>query len=444
MSSTEAVLQIYLLFFYTSVVGLRADYAGYALGLAVLWDAVTDPVMGFVSDRTRSRWGKRRPWILLGSFALALAFAALFSPPNLDSQFSKFLYLIIAYMGVNTAMTLAAIPHAALGGELSFERDERTELFGWRMLFRYGGFLLAVILLGLFSGGEGAEGMSSQGATRFAMVIGVVAILAAVGTVYAVGKRDRPAVIPTHVTTGGASRILGFLRANWSAVRNPVFLPLLLAFIVAQAGRTINASLALPYYTVRLGLAEQDVFLYVLVLFMFIAAPAIAVWVWLARRFGKKWPAFGGALSLGLLTSVMYLVMPAGKLWPPMLFAAGIGGFLISSAVLFDALVADIVDYDELKSGEHREGLYFGVWMLATKFARALGLAATGHLLAFTGYQEGATEQAPEVGWRLTLLFGPGVGVCFVIAAVIFMWMPLSDEKHRRIQALLERRAKRG
>lgn len=444
MSSAEVVLQIYLLLYYTQQVGLSAELAGYALGLAVLWDAITDPIMGFISDRTRTRFGKRRPWIAAGAIALAGAFVALFHPPTLGTQTEKFLYLLITYMAVNTGMTLISVPHAALGGELSEDRNERNEIFGWRMLGKYGGFLLAVVLLGL-TAGEGGEGdrIGTSGAGTAAWGIGIAVVVSALISIMAVGRLDTPGQRTPEQGRGLLAGIVAFGRANWAAVRNPVFAPLLITFAIAQAGRTVNASLALQYYTIYLNLTEPQVLLGILVPFMIFASPAIIAWVSLARRFGKKRPAFWGAFLLGWVTVITYPLLPPGQLWAPIVFSAGIGGFLVSSIILFDSLVADIADYDELRSGQHREGLYFGCWTLATKIARAIGLATTGQMLSLIGYQAGAMEQPPEVAWRLAMLFGPVVGGFFIVASLVFLLMPLTDEKHRQVQRLLRRKRSR-
>lgn len=446
MSAAEVVLQIYLLIFYTQHVGLSAELAGYALALAVLWDAITDPIMGFVSDRTRTRMGKRRPWIALGSLALAGSFIALFHPPALASDSAKFLYLLITYAAVNTGMTLISVPHSALGGELSDDRYERNEIFGWRMLGKYGGFLIAVIMLGLPAYLRGnaenaGPAVSDAGLASFGIAIAVIASAAL--CFFVVKGLDSPAHRTPEQGKGLLAGTRAFFRANYSAIRSPMFAPLLGAFVIAQCGRTVNSSLALQYYTIYLQLTEPQVLLGILVPFMLFASPAITVWVTLARRHGKKKPAFWGALMLGVVTVVTYPLLPPGQLWAPIVFSAGLGGFFVSSIILFDSLVADIVDYDELRSGQHREGLYFGCWTLSTKVARALGLATTGQMLSFIGYQEGVTEQAPEVGWWLSMLFGPVVGAFFIAAALVFLLMPLTDAKHKQVQRLLaKKRAK--
>ena len=118
-----------------------------------------------------------------------------------------------------------------------------------------------------------------------------------------------------------------------------------------------------------------------------------------------------------------------------------VGGVLTGSVVMLDALVADIVDYDELETGEHREGLYFGFWKMAAKAARALAVAGTGVILQRIGFVPNQ-EQSPDVMWNLGLLFGPGVGVFFVFGALIFAMIPYSDEEHKQVQQqLLERKS---
>jgi GPH family glycoside/pentoside/hexuronide:cation symporter len=153
---------------------------------------------------------------------------------------------------------------------------------------------------------------------------------------------------------------------------------------------------------------------------------------------GKKMPAFWASLSLGILTSVVYPLAPAGRMLLPLVIAV-IGGFLVGSIVLLESLVADTVDYDELKIGRKREGIYFGFWKMSTKIARACAIALAGNLLHVIGYVPNA-EQLPEVSRKLALIFGPGVGVFIIAGALIFLFMPLTTQIHGRIQELLLKR----
>lgn len=491
--AVEVLVQVYLLKFYNVVVGLPAGLTGLALALGILWDAVTDPMMGAISDRTRSRWGRRRPYFLPGALALSLFFIVLFNPPAMDSNAVKFLYLIFGFLLVSTSTTVLSVPHVALGGELSFDRNERTVIYGYRRLFSTLGLVLGTALPAAILGYLGDESnpdvvARSRGVTAFVLAIPIMltAFLAFVATkgrdsggnkslrrrtrvpggaaasvtgsaTGVPGGTDDVGDIPGRAATSSMTRkipsraeseanppfrFLELALAQRDAWKNRMFLPLLLSFLVAGIARTLNGSFALYYYEYRLQLPESFVVQSILLPFFLSLLVSIPLWIWISRRFGKKWPAFWGALGLGVLTVVFYPIFEPGETTAPIIVAL-VGGIFAGSIVLLDSLIPDTVDYDELKTGQNREGLYFGVWKLGTKLSRALGLLFAGLLLQLIGFQEGAATQSEEVGWRLALLFGPGVGVFFVLAAVIFTTMPLTDERHARIQRLLSRKRDR-
>lgn len=435
--AVETLLQIYLLKYYNTVVGLPAAWTGAALALAIAWDAVSDPIMGGLSDRTRSRWGKRRPYIVPGALALAVGFVFLFNPPTLESNLFKFLFLLVTYVFVNTAMTVVAVPHLALGGEISFDRDERTEVFGYRRVVSIFGSVLGLILPALVLGvlgGESTPAREQESRDIASLLLTVPIVLSAIVTVWATRGLDRPAP-PTQERIS----VVALLRGQLQALRNPLFVPLLLAFVIAAVGRAINASTGLYYYEVRLGLSEETTVGAVLLPFFLFFLASIALWVWLSRRYGKRGPALVGVSGLGLATIVVYPLFPPESLVGPIAMAVG-GGVLAGAIVLLDSMVADVVDHDELMTGRKREGLYFGVWKMGTKLSRAIGLGLAGLLLGLIGFEEGAPTQDPDVGFRLAFLFGPVVGLFFLAGGWVLSRAPLTDARHRRVQKLLLRR----
>ena len=437
--AVETLLQIYLLKYYNTVVGLPAVWTGAALALAIAWDAVSDPIMGGLSDRTRSRWGKRRPYIVPGALALAVGFVFLFNPPTLESNLFKFLFLLVTYVFVNTAMTVVAVPHLALGGEISFDRDERTEVFGYRRVVSIFGSVLGLtlpaIVLGAM-GGEATPEREQQSRDIASFLLAVPIVLSAIVTFWATRGLDR-----SDDSIRERISLVELLRGQLQALRNPMFVPLLLAFVVAAVGRAINASTGLYYYEYRLGLSEETTVGSVLLPFFVFFLVSIVMWVRLSRRYGKRGPALVGVGGLGLLTIIVYPLFPPESLIGPIAMAVG-GGVLAGAIVLLDSMVADVVDHDELKTGRQREGLYFGVWKMGTKLSRAIGLGLAGLLLSVIGFEEGATTQAPEVGFRLSIVFGPVVGLFFLAGGWILSRAPLTDAKHRRVQQLLVRRRK--
>lgn len=437
--AVEVMIQLYVLKFYISEVGLRAELAGLCLAFAVLLDGFTDPLMGAISDRNRSSKGRRRVFILAGTFLLAAVFPLLFHPPALESQTFKFLFLLAAYTLVNLAMTVTAVPHAALGGELSDEPDIRTEVFGFRLLFGNLGLLVGTLVPGvILIVLKDSSGVAGQSRSYASLAVSALVLGSGIITYLATARHDGPAAIQDF--RGAWQWFLGFAGSALGVLRNRVFLPLFAAFFVATIARTLNASVALLYYQHRLQLSEQDVILYVLGLFVAIISFSILFWVLISRRYGKKMPAFYGTLGLGVMTCVVYPLFPVGGLAGPLL-AAVVGGFLVGSVVLLDSLVADIVDYDTLQTGFSREGLYYGFWKLAAKWARALGLALSGLAIAWTGFDHTIGAQPSGVSDRLAIIFGPGVGGLFVLAALIFLLLPWSARRHEQIRRALAKRA---
>lgn len=404
IAAAEVVLQLYLLNFYIGR-GLSPFLAGLALALAVAVDALLDPLAGRISDRARFAMGRRRPFILAGAVFLAFGFPALFYPPAALESIGLFAYLFFLYLFVNLGMTVLSVPHSAFAGELAPEPEQRTALFGFRLLFNCLGLLAGILSAG--TSGTLDHGMGST------VVAGVV-VVSAVVTVVSTRGLDRPAALSSNAAN--SALLTGF----FSALQNRAFVPLLLAFFAASVGRTLNSSLALYYYEFRLQLSTTEITTIVLGVFVLVVSASIAAWVLLAQKFGKKRPAFAGIFGLALMTAIGYPLFPPGKLAGP-LCAAVIGGFLVASIILFESIVADIAEEDGRIKGEPREGVYFGFWKMVTKIARALGLALSGWSLSAIGFNASAPD--PHTAYLVALIFGPGVAMFFFAAALIFLFV---------------------
>ncbi|XDD43275.1 MFS transporter [Leptospira sp. WS60.C2] len=435
ITAVQLFTQIYLLKYYTEIVGLNSSLAGIALAISVIWDAISDPLMGRISDHTHTRFGRRRPYILIGGVLLSISVLLLFSPPQISSQLGKFSYLLSVYLLVNTAMTIISVPHIALGGELSFERNERTSVFGWRLFFSNIGMLIGMIVPAAILQSLGDETMKENIITSRTVageIVSIVILASSVITFWVTKGKD-------NIRTDREKQ-LPFFASFGSVLKNRMFLILLFAFVIATIGRTFNSAIALYYYEYRLGLKESQVVINILLPFFLVLMLSIGFWVWISKRIGKKIPAFSGIFGLGLLTVIVYPLFPYGELRPP-LIAAFFGGIFAGSILIMDSILTDVVDYDEYKTGEKREGLYFGIWKMGVKFSQAFGIAITGFLLDIIGFQNGLTTQSPEVGFRLAMIFGPGVGFFFILGSIIFLFFPLTDAKHIQVQRILTKRA---
>lgn len=432
LAGGELLLQLYLLEFYIRGAGLSPLLAGTALAVAILWDAVTDPVMGGIVDRTKSRFGRFNPYLIAGGFLFGIGMIFLFNPPDFGGQAILFLYLLFSYIFVNTGLTIVGVPHIALGGVLSPDTHERTELYGWRLVFGtfglFGGILSPLIAVSLIdadvttgSGLAASRGLAS-------VFMGLAIILTAGITIIATWKRSKELPPPENSFSwkdffGNIGDVLG----------NKVFLPFLIAFILVAMGRTMNATLALPYYKDSLNLPEAAVQGPILSVFTLVIVLSVPAWVWLGRRFGKRKPAYIGMFVLGLMTMVAYPLFPENSVVGPVI-AAVIGGFAVGAVILVESLVTDIADEDFVRNREDREGIYFGFWRMAQKIARSITLGLTGVLLALIGYEEKLAQQSEQTDRALAWLFGLGVGSLFLAASIVFNRTPIDREKQEWIQ----------
>lgn len=431
VNTVETMLRLYLLAYYTGVVGLDPELAGLAAALALVWDAVTDPLMGMISDRTRHRLGGRRGYLPIGGVLFALGTLSVFWPPELATQAGRFAWLLGSFCFLNTGMTVLSVPYMAMAGEMTEDPHLRTVLFGWRFAFTNFGAVAAAALPLLFLGGDTDN----------------VATLPAVSAVAAA------LIVVTALTSWFATRRVRFLdltvqresllRAFTLPLRSPSFRPLLAAYVVATTGIGINAASFLYFYRYRLRLpdaATQDV----LLVFLLVFTASILVWVALARRYGKRRPLIVGALVLAVGNTVLYLLVPPGGFWWVMVFGAVVLAAFVGSIVLIDAMLTDVLDHDQLRTGEQRAGSFFGVWRFASKLARAAAVAAVGFALGLAGLDEQRRDGQPaSVENALLWLFGPGVGAFFLGAGLVLWRYRFVDAKQAQVRRLLERRARR-
>tara|TARA_Y200000002_G_scaffold376801_2_gene381254 strand:- start:798 stop:2174 length:1377 start_codon:yes stop_codon:yes gene_type:complete len=429
INAVETLLRLYLLIFYTDAVGLAPGWAGLAVALGLCWDAVTDPLMGYLSDRWYSCLGGRRPFLLLGGLLLGISVYILFSPPSLETTATKFAYLLAGFLFLNTAMTILSVPHMAIAAEITVEPDERSTLFAIRFACGNIGAIFGAGLPGFFASGEGLQPIEQRLAMNEMSIWLALIVWGTAGWAWVAIAKQPMHRAATHI------ELRQSLVQIW---RNPAFRPLLLAYIVATFGVAINGALALYYYRYRLLLEEQAVQL-ILVVFMLILTLSLVGWVLLSRKLGKLRPLLLGVSLLGFFSCVTYPFFPPGNFWVPLLVGGVLLGSCVGSVVLLDSLLTDVIDYDQVRTGIQRSGVYFGVWRLGAKIARALAVAGAGLVLEVIGFTPN-TVQSAEVSEALAWLFGPGVGVFLVLAALLLWQYRFDDAKQRQVRRILQRK----
>lgn len=400
------VVQFYFLKYATDVLLLPPALIGGLFALAKLWDALSNPLVGSWSDRSRSRFGRRRPF-LLGALPLLLAgYVMLWNPPLALAGGWLATWVAVALFLFFSAFVLYAIPHAALGAELSSDSHQRTRLFGARQISFTLGMLLAFAAIQMAMNAADPRAATAQMALPGALA--AIAVMA----VTPLAVRE-----PAQPRSGGQS-----LRASLRDIAaNAPARTLVIVWFIENLG--VGAVGTMAPYMAEYVLRRPDVVGSLPAAYVVSGIVTIPLWVRLARRFGSRdtWlaamllaaGAFGGMLLVGEgdVTLTLALLVLAGC-------AMGCG------SVLSQSLMADIIDLDEQRTGERKEGVYSAAMMFALKMGNSLATAASGLVLGAAGFAPNVVQSADSLlGMRL--LFGGLPCLGFVVGAVLFWRFPL-------------------
>lgn len=428
----QTAFQFALLPFFTDVVMLAPWLAGLGKMLGLVWDGVNDPVTGYVSDRTRTRLGRRRPFLIGAAVPMGLTFALLWMPPSDLGGLAAFGYMVLAYIVLDTCFTLYATPYLALGAELSDDYHERTQLSAARSFFHVVGLFLGgtlpFVMLGLFPGDK-ARGYAAMG-------VAIGTFMTVVALVTGLGVRERARRDVEHGSD--AISLRAFVRGLGTTMQNRAFRIMVITFGVIQIGGGIHQTLV-PY-AFQYWLGRQDLVGAVIAVYMGSFLVSIPLWTQLAKRLGKD-----RALKLCMLWAAVALTALPFVLSPDMsnlrlgliLVLAGLGNG--GWAVLPVAITADIIDTDELATHRRREGAYFGLWTLALKLATGLASGIVGLGLQLVDYVPNVA-QTPDAIFGIRMLYGPVPAVFLVAGLVLFYRFPLTRERHAEVQAALAAR----
>jgi len=423
------MMGFYLLYFLTDVVGLAAGLAGTALMVGKIWDALTDPAVGYLSDRTKSRLGRRRPFMLWGAIALFFSMTLMFTNPGFSSQALLFVWVILAYCLLDTAYTMVNIPYGALLPELTTDFNERTVVNGFRMSFAVLGTLVGagVVLpiVGLFS--NPTVGWAVMGATMGAVMAATALITVATVRESRAERREEPQT--------------SIVRSFREVLATPVFLLALFPWTLHITGVTVVQGALLYYFKYILG-AESS-FQLALVFLLVMALAFIPIWVAISRHIGKKLVYNLGMGLFGLGVLAFFAFGERGGI-PFAYVIMAIGGVgLSTNYVMPFAILPDVVEYDYSETGQRREGVYYGVWTFASKLGQAFAIALNGWLLAAFGYRPLETQSAlAKLGIRL--LCGPAPALFFLLGILVLSFYPINARFYEGILENVRRREARG
>jgi len=424
-NSFQAVILFYQLYFLTDVAGLRPDFAAWAIAIGRLWDAINDPLFGILSDRIESRWGRRRVLLLFGAVPLGLSFMLMWFIPDL-SQAGLMVFYTMTFILFDTCYTAVHVGYNALTPEVTRDYDERSALNGYRMVFGLTGSLGAIILATLLGN---VVSSSEQLFLYIGIGLGVFNMIPPL-IVFAITKQFR-----THLQ----AKPLSAFAAIGETVKNRSFQMVVGLYLFSWTAASIMAAALVYFANYYLAIPEQANY-YVLVA-QGSAILFIPLVVFMARRLDKRRTFILNILVWIVLLFLLFLVQPAqaGLVY----ILAGLAGIGIATVYVIPwAMIPDIIEDDEVKTGQRREGTYYALVSFFQKLGTGAALWVMGQALAYAGYLTPVGDvlpDQPELAVLAIRLFMSMVPAVLLLIAIAFAWRyPLSREKHRLLLEQLE------
>lgn len=431
-STAQNALPQMMLPVFNILLGVSPILLGIAAAITRAWDAFSDPLMGYLSDNTRSRWGRRKPYILLGAIASGIFFAAIWLVPSGWSQSRYFWHFLIVSLLYYTATTVYCVPYIGMGYELSDDYHERTRLMGYRMFFvglsGIGiGWMLRFTQLDIFS--DGVQGMRVLG-----VITGLVFIFFALGPLLLVRRRGALEAAPVRREKISVRDAFGVFRVG-------PFVLLLLALGVGTVCTSTPGAFGtyIVIYHVCGGSLEfgSAVMGYTGMAAGILSIASIPAVNLVSRRCGKKNTLiFAFLIGIAGLGGSWWLYTPAHPYWS---IAVGTLGSICMSSMylLIFAMVADVCEYDLRRNGADRAGVFAAALSWTIKFGIMLALACSGYVLEYTGFDAAlGPEQAEATLFRMRLIYAVLPASGFVVSACLVAFFPLNARSMKRLREL--------
>lgn len=438
-----SVLIFLQLAFMINVAGLDPGLAGIVLLIGKIWDAVNDPLLGWFSDRTKSKWGRRLPWIVFGAMPLGISFFLMWwVPPFLaGNHWGLFAYYVVIGLIFNTFYTVVTLPYSALTPELTHNYDERSRLTGFRMACSIAGSLGGIII------GFVSTKLSDDPVIQFLIIGGTVGtvIIGSLAVCLMGIWRVTMTMEQKKITQppDPAERPMSLIEQFRIVLSNKPFMIVCGIYLFSWLGMQFTAGILPLYVPNCLKLGTGDFYLIALTV-QFTALLMTPFWSWVSVRLEKKW-AYVLAMPTWLIAqAVLYFLQP-GQIYMIYLlaFMAGIG---ISVVYLVpNAMLPDTIELDELKTGKRREGVFYGFFVFLQKMALALATSVVGGVLQAAGYIPSTPAQPSPVQpesalTAIRIAIGPLPAIVLLIGIVLVIMFPITKASHAQTLELLRRR----
>ena len=418
---------LYLLYFYTDVVGISPILAGWIYALGIGWDAITDPFMGYLAERTKTKMGSYRPFIYYGSIPLALSFVLLFWIPPFEGT-ALFLFLILVNLIHRSCFTIVSVPYSSLTARITNDSNERTKLTTARMISASFGTLsmsaLAFPLIAYFGGADEAFGF-----LWLAIISGLVAISLLSVTVYSVREK-----VDEIVT----SNLPNFVSITKTVATNyPFWIVFGCILILGSTGVMFNKNLI---YFVKYGLELHEYQGLILGVSSGASFLSLPFWAYLALKIGKR-ETWLISMTIAFIGLLLFFYYPIASLNELLILLALIGVGNGAGGVLFWSMLPDTVEYGEWKSGIRTESSLYGFMTFAQKSSIAVAALILGFLLSGIGFEPNQIQSEETIsGMKFMMSWIPICGI--IISLVLMYFYPISTKFHGELlQRIKERNA---
>ncbi|MBD2483731.1 MFS transporter [Planktothrix sp. FACHB-1365] len=435
---TANISVFFVLVFLTNVAGLPAGLAGSVLMVGKIWDAINDPIVGVLSDRTVHPWGRRYPWMVFGAIPFGILFFLQWIVPSNNNSILFGYYVIIGIL-FNTAYTAVNLPYTALTPELTKDYNERTSLNSFRFAFSIGGSIFSLILAQIiFSFFPNAPYQ------RYLILGAVCGFLSVLPLFWCfLGTRKQVLSRQAGETIEDNSESLPIAEQIKIALSNRPFLLVIGIYLCSWLGVQLTASI-LPYFVVNWMKLPETTFPQVAIAVQGTALVMLFVWNLVSQRYGKKAVYFMG-MGLWIVTQAGLFFLQPGQT-TLMYILAILAGCGVATAYLVPwSMIPDVIDLDELNTGQRREGVFYSFMVLLQKIGLAIGLFLVGQALDFAGFISSIPGQIPPIQPDSALLairfaIGPLPTMILIIGMIFTFLYPITKEVHADILLQLSER----
>ncbi len=402
--------------------GVSPAAVGTIFLVAKLWDAVSDPMVGNLSDRTDHATGRRRPWLWASAPLLAVFGVMAWAPPAGLAGPALIAWISVAVIGFYTAYTVFEVPHMALGAEMTLDTRERNRVFGVRQVMRILGMLAAGTL------GTYLVGLGVGATSRMAYALAAVTLV----LIYT-GVAFLPPERSGFRGRGGQNPVRA-VRDVYANRHARLLLFVLLIDSIGAGGIGVLTPFVIEYVVL-----DPDLIPVMLGIYMLASLVSIPIWIRLAGSFEKRRLLLGAMLATAVGYGLVLLVGEGDWHWVAIAaVVAGAAGASVNT--IGYTLKSEVIDFDELATGERKEGSYFAAWSFMSKLGAGLMVGIVGFALEASGFVGNQPDQSPLVRQTMLLLMGGFPLVCYSIGAVVFSRYSLTEHEHTRIRAELDAR----